>query len=244
MPSPLPPITNINTIDDVVHAIDGIIAWAIAQPSRLGYFAALYKRITIAIRTAVQQGYFQNNPRMEHFDVIFASRYFAALNGWFWPAQFPPASKVWQVAFEGSVLPEPIIVQQMVAGVNAHIILDLGIAAETVAPGAQLPSLQVDFDRVNQVLGSQVNEVLAEIDSLSPALAELYDYFSKWEMQIINDVLKLTRDEAWHFATSLATHPAFEKPILIAMQDGKASVLGHLIYKPPFPLPEVIAAIG
>src|SRR5215212_2559959 len=178
MTAPLPPITNINTIDDVVHAIDGIIAWSLAQPSRLGYFAALYKRITVAIRTAVQQGLFQNNPRMEHFDVIFASRYFSALNGWFWPSQFPPASKVWQVAFEGSGLPEPIIVQQMVAGVNAHIILDLGIAAETVAPGPQLPSLQVDFDRVNQVLGSQVNEVLAEIDSLSPALAELYDYFS------------------------------------------------------------------
>jgi len=244
MTAPLPPITNIHTIDDVVNAIDGIINWSIAQQSRLGYFAALYKRITIAIRTAVQQHLFQDNPRMERFDVIFASRYFAALNGWFWPAQFPPASKVWQIAFEGALLPEPIIVQQMVAGVNAHIILDLGIAAETVAPGALMPTLQVDFNRVNQVLGSQVNAVLDEIDDLSPVLAELYDYFAKWEMDIINDVLKLTRDIAWDFATKLATHPVFEKPLLIGFQDAKAAALGHIIYKPPFPLPAFIDAVA
>ncbi len=65
MHAPLPPIGDVTTI---------------ANQSRLGYFAALYKRITIAIRTAVAQNLFQNGPRMQLFDVTFASRYFAALN--------------------------------------------------------------------------------------------------------------------------------------------------------------------
>src|SRR5215470_8966081 len=138
---PLPPIPAVTSIDQVVDAIRGIIAWSMAGASRLGYFAALYKRITIAIRAAIAQGLFQNGPRMERFDVTFASRYFAALNGYFHAGQFPAATHAWRVAFDGATQTEPVIVQHMLAGVNAHITLDLGIAAEEIAPGAQLPSL-------------------------------------------------------------------------------------------------------
>src|SRR3954464_7173206 len=89
MPATLPPIPPVATIDQVVDAIQGIIAWSIANESRLGYFAALYKRITIAIRTAIAQNLFENGRGMELFDVTFASRYFAALNGYFHPGAFP-----------------------------------------------------------------------------------------------------------------------------------------------------------
>jgi len=89
MPSPLPPILPVASIDQVIDAIQGIVDWSIANESRLGYFAALYKRITIAIRNGICDHLFDNGPRMERFDVIFASRFFAALNGYFHPAQFP-----------------------------------------------------------------------------------------------------------------------------------------------------------
>ena len=48
-PPPLPPIPTVTTIDEVVEAIESIIDWSISVSSRMGYFAALYKRITIAI---------------------------------------------------------------------------------------------------------------------------------------------------------------------------------------------------
>ena len=97
-PPPLPPLPPVATIDQVVDTIQTIIGWSIEASSRLGYFAALYKRITIAIRTAIAQGLFQDGPRMERFDVTFASRYFAALNGHFHPGQFPKPTHDWQVA--------------------------------------------------------------------------------------------------------------------------------------------------
>jgi Family of unknown function (DUF5995) len=78
-------------------------------------------------------------------------------------------SHSWLVAFNGASLPDPIIVQQMIAGVNAHIDLDLGIAAEEIAPGVKLPSLKNDFNTVNAVLASQVNGVLDEIDDSRPS---------------------------------------------------------------------------
>ena len=156
MLSPLPPIPPAASIDQVIDVIQGIVDWSIANESRLGYFAALYKRITIAIRNGIRDGLFDDGPRMERFDVTFASRYFAALNGYFHPTQFPFLSQCWRVAFDGAQRPAPILVQHMLAGVNAHIDLDLGIAAEAVALGRLLPTLHRDFNKVNAVLASQV----------------------------------------------------------------------------------------
>ena len=93
---PLPPIPTVTTIDGVVEAIGSIIDWSISVSSRLGYFAAMYKRITIAIGTAVSQGEFQDGPRMQRFDVAFATRYFDALNGYFHPTQFAKPTRSWR----------------------------------------------------------------------------------------------------------------------------------------------------
>ena len=244
MQEPLPPIPAVATIDEVVAAIDGIIDWSITNTSHLGYFAALYKRITVAIRQGIIDGKFQDGPRMERFDVTFASRYFAALNAYFHPLQFPPLSLCWRVAFEGALLPEPIIVQHLLAGVNAHIDLDLGIAAEETAPGPALPSLHDDFNAVNVVLASQVMAVLDEIDELSPVLADLYDVFMKYEIDIINTALEVTRDDAWAFASLLAVSPKLVQPFEIAKHDVKVTLIGRLILAPPKPLSDIVAAIA
>ena len=43
----------VNTIDDVVAALDAIIQRAWDEKSRMGYFAALYRRVTLAVRDGV-----------------------------------------------------------------------------------------------------------------------------------------------------------------------------------------------
>ena len=126
-PAPIPPMS---TLDPVVSALDSVIEWSIAASSRLGYFAALYKRITIAVRTAVNNGAFQDGPRMERFDASFAGRYFDALNGYFHPNQFPRPTRSWQKTFDAADRVDLIILQHMLGGVNAHIELDLEITAQ------------------------------------------------------------------------------------------------------------------
>lgn len=245
MPTPLPPIAPVATIDEVIAAIQGIIGWSIANESRLGYFAALYKRITIAIKQAIAENKFYDGPRMERFDVTFASRYFTALNGWFHPGpQYPHVSHCWRVAFDGALLPGPILVQHMLAGVNAHIDLDLGIAAEAVAPGEQLPSLHQDFNTVNAVLASQVSTVVGEIDSLSPVLADIYDILQKYEFDLIADALVVVRDSAWAFATLLSKEPAFAHPASISIHDLEVAGLGALILHPPGLLQGIVDVIA
>jgi len=240
----LPPIPTVASIDEVIAAIQPIIDWSISSASRLGYFAALYKRITIAIKTAIAGGKFQDGPRLERLDVVFASRYFAALNGYFHPGAYPAPSQCWRVAFDGATHADPIIIQHMIAGVNAHIDLDLGIAAEEIAPGAALPSLHADFNTVNAVLAAQVSGVVDEIDELSPVLADLYDALMKHEIDLIDDGLIVFRDGAWNFATLLAVEPAFTHPVTILIRDAEVAKLGTLILYPPPLIAGIVAAIA
>ncbi len=244
---PLPPIPTVTTIDGVVSAIESIIDWSISVASRLGYFAALYKRITIAIGTAVSQGKFEDATRMQRFDVTFASRYFDALNGYFHPTQFAKPTRSWRSTFDAASGPEPIILQHLLAGVNAHIDLDLGIAAQIVAPRGNLEALHNDFNTVNAVLASQVGGVVSELDELSPVLADLYHVLTSNEIFIIDEAVKTLRDSAWTFAMILALEPALAHPATIWARDEKVSAQGELIYDPPGLiglLKEIVASIA
>ena len=233
MATPFPVLTQASDVDEVVARIESVIAWSIDNQSRLGYFAALYKRITRAIGQAVAAGGFEDGPRMERFDATFANRYFAALNGYFHPAQFPAPSHCWRVAFDAAQLPGPIIVQHMLLGVSAHIDLDLGVTAWQIAPPAPLSALQTDFDTVNAVLAGQVKAVLDEIDAISPVLADLYGIFQKDEIDVISDGLIVFRDDAWGFATLLASTPGFLDPITITARDLEVATFGSVILSPP-----------
>ncbi len=71
-----------NDIDDVIEALTGIVARARDQADRTGYFAALYRQVTVAVRDAITAGRFDDGQRMSRFDALFGNRYFDALDAW------------------------------------------------------------------------------------------------------------------------------------------------------------------
>src|SRR5262249_50866715 len=152
----IPPAMALESIDDVIRALDAIIDWAWTEKSRVGYFAGLYRRVTRAVKTGISNGQFQNGPLLATLDVNFAARYLHAFDQ-FRAGQQPTRS--WQLAFRVASRWYPIVVQQLLAGINAHINLDLGVAAAITAPGEQLPSLQTDFNQINAVLAGEVGTV-------------------------------------------------------------------------------------
>lgn len=243
-PPPPPPIPAATTIAQVVDALEIVIDWSIKAPSRLGYFAALYKRVTIAVGIAVAEGKFEDGARLERLDAAFANRYFDALNGYFHPDQFPRPTHSWQVTFDAASRPEPILAQHMFAGVNAHIGLDLGIAAEAICPGPKLTTLHEDFNRINAVLASQVTGVVEDINELSPVLAALYATLKNEQIHLINETVQGYRDSAWRFATILAATPGFADPAAIVVRDLQIAQQGALYYKPPLPLSAFVSAIA
>ena len=84
------------TIDEVIEQLDAIIEDTRREGSRLGFFAALYRRVTVEVRKGIAAGRFENGPRMERFDVTFANRYLEALDR-FYQGQQP--SRCWMVVF-------------------------------------------------------------------------------------------------------------------------------------------------
>ncbi len=244
--NPPPPIGAAATVPDVIQAISGFIGWCETNGSRLGYFGALYLRITNAVEAALLQGtVFQNNALMAQLDVMFANRYLTALNGYFHPDLFPGISKCWRASFAGAEAAGDSVVQHMLSGVAAHIGLDLGIATQQVCgTPVNLLRFRGDYDQINTVLAQQVQAVLTEVDTVSPLLADLYQVLGKHEMALIDDGLGGSRTVAWTLATTLAGQPPAQQALTIATQDTVVATLIPTLFTPPEPLESVAQIVA
>jgi Family of unknown function (DUF5995) len=218
------------TIDDVIRSLDTIIAWAHEGKSRAGYFAALYRRVTKAVKEGIARGRFQNGDRMERLDVIFANRYLTAYERW---RKSAPTMLSWTVAFDAASHWYPLVLQHLLAGMNAHINLDLGIAAAACAPGDQLAGLQADFNQINNVLAEQLGAVEQEMAEISPWVALLNTFGLRTESTIINFNMSKARDCAWNEACNLAATAPGLLDQAIADVDLRVGVFGRLVASPP-----------
>ncbi len=219
----------VQTIEDVITSLDAIVQQSYDEASRLGYFAALYRRVTRAVRDGIAAGGFQNGPLMAQLDVVFASRYLDAL------ATFQAggaASRSWMVAFQGCGDADLLILQQLLSGMNAHINLDLGVAAAQVSPGAQLPHLKPDFDEINAVLASLVATVASEIAAVSPLIGDLEKIGLRDETSLVNFDMTAARDAAWLTAERLASEPSFLHTAMLDALDLAVSIEGSAILYP------------
>jgi hypothetical protein len=187
-----------STINEVIDALQTIITDSIAANSRIGYFAALYYKVTAAVRDGIAKGQFENGPRMEKFDVIFANRYLDALSAW---KNKQPLSDSWRVAFETAERSSLLVLQQLLLGMNAHINLDLGIAAVEVSNG-NMDGVQKDFDAINTIISALTYQVISEINRISPLLSLLGLHSSNYSI-IIQFSIDNARDGAWCFAEDL-----------------------------------------
>ncbi|HUN89492.1 MAG TPA: DUF5995 family protein [Terriglobales bacterium] len=221
---------NVNTIDDVLAALDAIIERSWNEQSRLGYFAALYRRVTRAVKGGIAKHQFPDGPLMEKLDVVFAGRYLDALETY---QAGGKCSHCWRVAFEACKDDSRLILQHLLAGMNAHINLDLGVASAEVAPGDQLPHLQPDFDEINAVLASQVGAVEDQMAALSPLIRGLSAVGLESETTIINFNIDAARKVAWFTAERLANEPAPLRSLTIDGLDLAVSLEGRAILYPP-----------
>src|SRR6266511_1696962 len=193
-------------IDDVIEALAAIVRQARTAGDRLGYFAALYRQVTVEVRTAMNSGFFDDPARMDRFDTVFGNRYFDALDAWRRDRGGPHC---WREAFELTGNPDTIIVQHLVLGVNAHINLDLAVAAAEVCPGDAIHGLRHDFLLINDIL-SRVWLVMQDaVGEVSPYLWLLDRFGGRADEWVLDFSLRRARQEAWHYAVVLA-RPAVE----------------------------------
>ncbi|WP_430429686.1 DUF5995 family protein [Maribacter litoralis] len=217
-----------NTIQQVLDQLDIIIDEAITTNSRIGYFAYLYRRVTAEIQNEIVLGNFEDNARMEIFDVAFANYYIDAYNGY---TRQTPISKSWQFAF--SAKNEPLtILQHIMLGINTHINLDLGLAASTVMQGQQIADIENDFNIVNTILGNIVNEMQDRLSRVSPLLFLLDLAGKNTDEEIINFSLGKARALSWYNANLLWGLGVGHQDDAIHQMDNTVLRLGEFIKAP------------
>ena len=86
---------NPETIDDALRALDRLLDRAVDENDPIGYFTAVYRAVTARIRDGVRAGEFDDNERMERFDVLFAQAFLDATDD---HRAGRPTSRSWRVA--------------------------------------------------------------------------------------------------------------------------------------------------
>ncbi len=219
----------LSAIDAVLARMDRVLERCLRERSRLGYFAMLYRDVTARVRDAIAAGAFDDGPRMERLDVAFAGRYLDAVE-LYWGGG--PPTRSWQVAFGCAHRWSPIVLQHLLLGMNAHINLDLAIAAAQTSPGAELPGLENDFRRITGLLGGMIDGVQQRMERISPWLRVIDRVGGRTEDRMIGFAIGAARDLAWSAAQRLAAAPPEEFAEQVGLHDLLVASLAGAIRSP------------
>jgi hypothetical protein len=216
-------------IDDVVDGLAGIVREAVRSGDRVGYFAALYRQVTVEVRTAMHDGLFDDAARMDRFDTLFGNRYFDAYDAWRRDRSGP---RCWREAFGLLDDADTVIVQHLILGVNAHINLDLAIAAARTSPGEAIHAMRRDFLLINDILARVALSVQDSVGAVSPLMSLLDQVGARTDERILDFSVRQSREEAWYNAVLLAGQNEEEREATVQRLDVRAAVLARLTARP------------
>lgn len=219
------------TIDEVIIYLETIIQQTVTDENPMGYFAALYHHVTVRVKAGITSKYYADCAGIERLDVIFANRYLQAYT------QFKdnqPCTQSWQYTFDTSKKIWPTVMQNLLLGMNAHINLDLGIAAAQTCNSTDLSPIRDDFYKINTVLASLVGDVEKSMTEIWPTLTQLLKRVGKADGFLIDFSMQQARDGAWKFATELALLSPAQQEAAIIERDKKIAAIALKVSKPGF----------
>jgi hypothetical protein len=164
---------------------------------------------------------------MERLDVLFAMRYFEAYDAY---RQGLSPTQSWQIALHQLENKQLILLQHLLLGINAHINLDLGIAAVQTVDQQPLEMLRADFDAINRILAELVDEVKANLSAVSPVFGYLMPLARQLDEKLVNFSIEVARQGAWRFACKLYANP--EPDSCILERDQQVAKLAQAMVKP------------
>ncbi|MCK6574033.1 DUF5995 family protein [Myxococcota bacterium] len=200
-------------------------------------FTLLYRLTTEAVG-AKAAAHWEDPEALARLDVHFAELFFEAVRGWLGPAP-EDAPRAWKVLFRmRHAAPGPSRLRRALAGMNAHINRDLGVALTRVwqelgRPADDDTPMHRDFLRVNAILAEtepQAKGSLFEgwLRDLDGALGEYDDLAALW-------AIARARDFAWQNGQAqwaLRSVPPL-RDALVHQTDLMTSALGGFILRAP-----------
>jgi hypothetical protein len=231
----------VKTIEEVIDNLTAIVDHSLETKDRIGYFAALYRQVTLAVQQNIADKKFDDGDRMSRFDAAFGTRYCVAVDRW---QKSGEPSHCWKTAFELLGSKDTVIVQHLMLGINAHINLDLAIAAVEVAPGESIMALKDDFFLINDILVSVLAKVQGAVDTVSPFMRMLDFLGGRSDEHLLDFNIRTARLHAWENALVLAKQPPEEQQLTVDRLDSVATLMANLVAKPRFPFQIAVKTIA
>lgn len=189
------------TTADVLARLDQIVAAERENESPLGYFPALYSKMTEGVRDGIRASRFENGARMDRLDVLFARRYFEAYDAWY---AGKPCSRSWEIAFDATNDDTISVFQHLMLGINAHINLDLSIAAAETRSGEAIFGLRPDFERINDIIATTTAQAQKRMAEAWLSYPWLENMVRTEDDGCVHFSIKTARWASWKAATILA----------------------------------------
>ena len=198
------------------------------------YFALLYSWETHDIAEAANAGLFDAPDELRRMIVTFANRYFAARAHF---RQNVPMSRSWALTFRAARATSALVVQHILLAMNAHINVDLGIAAaETGLPWP-------DYARVDAILSRGVSRIQGCLNRTTPVLLGIDMFGGAFDEMFTIYSMKAARRQAFTLAQQLRGAPEAQRASIVAGADDLALRLGQLLLDPPLRDRLLLAAV-
>ena len=199
-------------ITEVITRLDAIVQQTKIEKKRFGYFAALYKRMTMAVDEGIRKHLFEDGARMERLDVIFAQRYIDAYEAYH---NNKPCTSSWKFVFDNCENEDLIVIQHILLGVNTHINLDLAIATAEMTDENGIDALSNDFNKINDVIASLIDDVQECISKVWLPMRLLNKIVSGSHVPVLNFSIDKARAASWSNALLLAGMDAAQRQFYI-----------------------------
>lgn len=216
-------------LEPVLQRLDAIVAFEQQRDSPMGFFPALYRRMTQAVADGIDSGQFEDPARMAALDIRFARRYFDAYDA---IQRNVPPTQAWQAAFSASQNADLIVLQHLLLGINAHINLDLSIAAAETAPGNKIFALEHDFNQINVIIAQLTETVQAQLAEIWLPFGILDDILHTEDEGMANFSISVARRASWEAARRLAFMRGQPRRIFINTLDHTVAQLARRIAQP------------
>jgi hypothetical protein len=184
--------------------------------------------MTAAVQNGIAKGAFEDGPRMEKLDVLFAARY---IDAWHAFQQGKPTTLSWNFAFN-TAQQKLTVIQHLLMGINTHINLDLGIAAAQTAPGDSIFDLQHDFEKINDVIADLSIGMQEKLTRIWWPMRYVSKIARGKDQAVLNFSIDKARDAAWANAVALAQADAKNALAYIGKMDDTVCGIGRKIASP------------
>lgn len=218
---------------DVAKDLETVTSKCLSKGDRVGYFSALYVHVANKFEETITSGGFENPELMAILDVTFFDRYLDALHGY---RTGSAISEPWQLAFDATTQSSYAVLQQLMLGMNAHIIFDLGIAVADSIPAEEMDKFEADYNKMNDLLEGLLGAVLADLGTIWWPYNLIEKLVGPLEDSVIMVGMRGARAYAWALAKDLVGLPAAPRATRLLAASKIAVEVAKVTQTPPFPL--------